>query len=96
LRRTLVEAARGAALTKNTYLSSQYRRLAARRGANRASAAVGHSILVIAYHVLRKKIPYQELGADYFDRRREKDTVHRSVKKLEAFGYQVQITKVVA
>jgi transposase len=94
LRRTLVEASRSAALTKNTYLSSQYRRIAARRGANRAAVAVGHTILVIIYHVLRNRQPYQELGADYFDRRREKDTVRQSVKKLESLGYQVRIEKV--
>jgi transposase len=44
LRRALVEAARSAARTKNSYLSSQYRRLAARRGANRAAVDVGHTL----------------------------------------------------
>ncbi|MFD7523777.1 transposase [Paenibacillus chitinolyticus] len=33
LRSTLVEAAKAAARTKETYLSSQYHRIAARRGA---------------------------------------------------------------
>lgn len=49
LRSALVEAARAAAKTKNTYLSSQYHRIAARRGANRAAVAVAHSILTIVY-----------------------------------------------
>lgn len=47
LRRTLVEAARSAARTKNTYLSARYHRIAARRGGNRAAVAVAHTILVI-------------------------------------------------
>jgi transposase len=47
LRSTLVEAARAAARTKETYLSSQYHRIAARRGSNRAAVAVAHTILSI-------------------------------------------------
>lgn len=50
LRSTLVEAAKAAARTKDTYLSSQYHRLAARRGANSATVAVAHSILSMAYY----------------------------------------------
>jgi len=52
LRRALAEAAWAASHTKDTYLAAQYRRLAARRGKKRALIAVGHSILVIIYHVL--------------------------------------------
>jgi transposase len=51
LRKLLVEAAHAAAHTKNTYLSTQYHRLAARRGKKKAMIAVGHSILVIVYHM---------------------------------------------
>ncbi|MFD0872544.1 IS110 family transposase, partial [Paenibacillus residui] len=70
LRATLVEAARSAARTKNTYLSAQYQRIASRRGANRAAVAVGHTILTIAYHLLTRKENYIELGADFYDQRR--------------------------
>jgi transposase len=31
------------------------------------SPGVGHSILVIIYHMLKKRMPYIELGANYFD-----------------------------
>lgn len=64
LRSALVEAARAASKTKDTYLSAQYRRIAARRGKNRAAVAVGHTILVIIYHILKKRQPYIELGAE--------------------------------
>ena len=53
LRRALAEAAWAASHTKDSYLAAQYRRLAARRGKKRALLAVGHSILVIIYHVLK-------------------------------------------
>src|SRR6266568_1850630 len=54
LRHALTEAAPAAAHSKDTYLAAQYHRLAARRGKKRAAIAVAHSILVIAYHVLRR------------------------------------------
>lgn len=91
LRTTLTESARAAARTKNTYLSAQYRRIAARRGGNRAAIAVGHTILVIAYHILKKGQPFKELGADYFDQRRKKAVVNNAVKRLESLGYKVTI-----
>ncbi len=54
LRSALAEAARTASKTKNTYLSTRYRRIVARRGKSRAAVAVGHTILVIIYHILKK------------------------------------------
>jgi transposase len=52
LRQMLVQAAWAATRTKGTYLAAQYRRLAKRRGRKRALVAVGHTLLVIIYHVL--------------------------------------------
>ncbi|MBF7082841.1 IS110 family transposase, partial [Desulfallas sp. Bu1-1] len=91
LRSALVEAARAAARTKNTYLSSQYHRIAARRGANRAAVAVAHSILTIVYHILQRKQPYIELGPTYYEERRRQSVVKQSIKKLESLGYKVII-----
>lgn len=94
LRSALVEAARAAARTKNTYLASQYHRIAARRGANRAALAVAHSILTIAYHILKRKQPYIELGPNYYEERKRQTVVRQSVKKLEALGYKVTVEEV--
>ena len=91
LRTTLVISARSAVRTKNTYLSAQYRRIASRRGANRAAVAVGHTILVIAYHIIKKREPYKELGADYFDQRKKDMVVNNAVKRLMALGYKVTV-----
>jgi len=55
LRQALTEAANAASRSKKTYLSAQYHRIAARRGRKRAIIAVGHSILVIAYHLLTRQ-----------------------------------------
>lgn len=54
--------------------------------------AVGHSILVICYHVLERQVPYDELGEGYFDRRRSGEAyVKRLVRKLERLGYKVAL-----
>ncbi|MGG4034377.1 transposase, partial [Paenibacillus cisolokensis] len=83
LRSALVEAARAAGRTKNTYLSSQYHRIAARRGASRAAVAVAHSILMIAYYILKRRQPYIELGPTYYEERKRDTIIRQSIKKLE-------------
>ena len=87
--RTLTEAAWAASHCKDSYLASQYRRLAARRGKKRALTAVGHSILVIFYHVLKKKVEYKDLGRDYFDRLEPERLRRYLVRRLEALGHEV-------
>ena len=66
LRRALGESAAAAARTKNTYLATRYRRIAARRGNKRALVAVGHSILIAVWHILATDATYADLGGDYF------------------------------
>ena len=85
----LIQAAHAASHTHNTYLAAQYHRLAARRGKKRAIVAVAHSILVIAYHLIHRKEPYRELGADYFDKRRPEATAKRLLMRLQKLGYDV-------
>ncbi len=91
LRALLVQAAHAAARKKGTYLGAQYRRLAARRGRNKAAVAVGHSILVIVYHILRRGTDYQELGPLYFDERDRQSVERRLVHRLEGLGYKVSL-----
>jgi transposase len=96
LRRALVQAAHATARTKSTYLGAQYRRLAARRGSKRAAVAVGHSILVVAFHLLGRASVYHDLGPGYFDER-DRDAVRRRlVARLEKLGYAVTTEPVAA
>jgi transposase len=95
LRSVLVEAAKGAMKTES-YLAAQYRRLKGRRGAKKAAVAVGHTILVIAYHLIKDGTTYEELGANYFDERDEQRIRQRAVKRLEALGYAVSLAKAAA
>jgi transposase len=91
LRAMLVQAAHAAGRTTATYLGAQYRRLAARRGRKKAAVAVGHSIVVIAYHLLRREVDYQDLGANHFDERDREGVKRRLVRPLEGLGYQVTV-----
>jgi transposase len=91
LRRTLVEVAHVAAKTRDTYLAAQYRRIAARRGKKRALIALGHSVLVMIYHILTKRTPYQELGGTYFDERERHHVQQRLVHRLERLGFAVTL-----
>ncbi len=90
---TLVEAAQAAARCKGTYLQAQYGRLSARRGRKRAVIAVGHSILTIAYVLLREGGVYEDLGANYFDEQREQAVVGHMRRRLEQLGYDVVLAK---
>jgi transposase len=91
LRALLVQAAHAAARKRGTYLAAQYRRLAARRGKSRAAVAVGHSILVIIYHLLRDGTEYDDLGPRYFDERDRQGVERRLVRRLEGLGYRVSL-----
>jgi hypothetical protein len=82
----LVQAAQAAARTKNTYLSAQYQRIAARRGEKRAVVAVGHSILVIYYHLLKTGQSYQEKGGGSFSELDCQHAERRLTKQLERLG----------
>jgi transposase len=91
VRRALCEAAWVAAKAKNSYLSAQFRRLAAARGPKRAVVAVAHTMLTIGYHLLQRGTTYQDLGANYFDQRHTLRTTKRLVKRLEALGHRVTL-----
>jgi transposase len=91
LRTLLVQAAHAGARKKDTYLGAQYRRLATRRGKSRAAVAVGHTILIIAYHLLRDDTEYHDLGSRYFDERDRRAVERRLVHRLEGLGYTVSL-----
>ena len=73
--------------------AKHFRRRAARRGTKRALVAVGHSILVIAYHLLARGTRYQDLGPEHVDRRDADRVKRRSIQRLEALGYTVSLER---
>jgi transposase len=91
LRAVLVQAAQAAAHTKHTSLAVRYRRIAARRGAKRAAIALAHTILVIAYHLIARREPYQERGEEYLHRADPERRTQRLVRQLGHLGFEVTL-----
>ncbi len=88
-RRYAIEMALAASRTNGTYLNALYHRLVRRKGHKKAIVAVAHAILVIIYHVLKHRVPYRELGADYFDKLNVTHIKRHHVRRLESLGFKV-------
>ncbi|GHO88571.1 IS110 family transposase [Dictyobacter formicarum] len=84
----LIQAAHAAGHTQ-TYLGEQYRRISARRGAKKAAMAVGHSILVIFYSMVKTGEPYHEKGTDYLTDVNKQKIQRRLIRQLECLGNTV-------
>lgn len=92
VKRALTEAAWASGRTKHSYLSQQFRRFVARKGRKRAVVTVGHTILTIAYYILKRGERYTDLGVTYFDERDREGARRAAVTRLHALGYDVQLT----
>mgnify|MGYP001599681189 FL=1 len=91
LSQALVQASHAAGHKRDSQLSAQYRRIASRRGGKRAAVAVGHRILIIAYHMIKEGSEYHDLGSNYYDLRDRTVIQNRLVRRLEAMGFKVSI-----
>ena len=91
LKATLVECARAAIRNKQSYLYSRYQRIAARRGGKRALIAIAHTMLTAIYHMLKEKVPYCDLGADYYTNIQHDKLIKRNLRSLEKLGVDVII-----
>lgn len=92
LARALGEAAVTAGRT-DTFLGERYRRIARRRGKQRAMVAVGRSILVIIWHLLgEENAQFHDLGTGYYDSRVNLSRKMRNhVRELQNLGYRVTL-----
>ena len=93
MKAALTQCAWAASRTKNTYLNAKYQSLVGRRGKKRALIAVGHKILIMAYHIIKNGVPHKELGNYYLLHRREDKIVKNHVKRLHDLGYEVELKK---
>jgi transposase len=91
LKTVLCDLAANTARQSGTYVHALYHRLARRRGKARARLAVAHSLLVAIYYMLRDHVPYQELGADYFDQLHTQRLQRHYVRRLEELGFSVAL-----
>jgi len=90
----VVQCAWAATRTKGTYLRSKYDSLVGRRGKKKALIAVGHKILITTYFILKDKVTYKELGADYLEKMTKEKQVKRYLQRLKELGVEVEIQKV--
>jgi transposase len=92
LKTALVTAAWAAVRVKGSYLQAQFLRLRARRGAKKAILAVAASMLNAAWHMLKDRVEYKDLGADHLPRRDRSKAIRRLVRRLNDLGCKVQLT----
>jgi transposase len=95
LRRCLCQSAWAVSTKKNNYLSAQFRRVAARRGVKKATMATAHTLLVIAFHILKAPVEYRDLGGDYFDRLHPERLKNKLIRRLEGLGLKVTVQPMV-
>ena len=91
LRTALVLCAQGASRTKGSFFAAQYSRLMIRRGKNRAKMAVAHSILIAIYYIIKDRVPFRDLGEDYYNKFNTESKIKMYIKKLENLGVAVNI-----
>ena len=89
----LTESAWAASRTKGTFLSSKYKKLVGKRGKKRAVVAVAHAILVIAYHLIKEKKNFVELGASHVDERKREAQLKYYQNRIEELGAEIPETK---
>lgn len=90
LKSMLAQCAKAAGKVKSSYFYAQYQRIAARRGKNRATIAVAHSILTVIWHMLKYTVPYRDLGADYYDGFHREHKIKAYLKRLQALGRELE------
>ena len=88
LKSTLVECAKSARNVRSSFFSAQYQRISIRRGKNRATVAVAHSMLIAIYHVLRDGVPFVDLGSDFYAKFNREKKITACLKKLRDLGWQ--------
>ena len=94
LKTLLVQCGWAATRTKNTYLRSKYDSLVGRRGKKKALIAVGHKILIAAYFILKDKVAYKELGAEFLQNKNKDKRIKRYLTLLSELGAEIELKKV--
>lgn len=89
---TLIQSAKTAKRSANSYFKAQFDRLAVRRGKNRAVVAVAHSMLIAIYYMLKNKEPFKDLGVNYYIEHNPQRKINYYLKKLLTLGYEMPAT----
>ena len=93
LQGALGTAAMACAQNPATYLGARYRRIATRRGPQKANVAIQRSILTAIWHMATTGTLYDDPGADYFSRLHPERAKNRELHQLKAMGYKVTLDR---
>ena len=91
LQGALGAAAMACSQNSHTYLGARYRRIASRRGSQKANVAIQHSMLIAIWHMGTTGAFYQDPGAEFFTRLHPDRAKKRAIGQLEAMGYKVTL-----
>lgn len=92
LKSTLIQCAKVAQKDKNSFFHAQYQRLVVRRGANRATVAVAHSMLIAIYNMLKNDVSFKDLGSDYYTKFNTEKKANYYFKKLQELGVSLPVS----
>jgi hypothetical protein len=79
------------ARSPGTYLNARYRRIATRRGPQKANVAIQHTLLVTIWNLGVTGTLYDHPGSDYYTRLRPEAAKRRAIQQLEGMGYRVTL-----
>jgi transposase len=94
LKGALGVAAMSASRQKNTYFAVKYRRIAAHRGPLKALVALEHTMLVAVWNMATTGETFNDLGADYYAKRKPDKVKNRAIAQLREIGYNVSLTPI--
>jgi len=92
LKSTLSQCAKAAVRNKDTFFYAQYQRIAIKRGKNRATIAVAHSMLIAIYHIIKEDMEYKDLGSDFYNKFNTEKKINSYLKKLKELGWEMPST----
>lgn len=61
-----------------------------RRGKKKALIAIGHKILCAAYHIIKNKEAFKELGYEHLMERKKKNRIEYLKRELREFGFETE------
>jgi transposase len=93
LQGALGAAAMACAQNPGTYLGAKYRRIATRRGPQKANVAVQHAMLIAIWNMGTNGTFYHDPGGDYFTRLNPDRARNRALHQLQAMGYHVTLER---
>jgi transposase len=86
LKKNLTQCAVSAVKNKNSFFHAQFQRLVVRKGSNKATIAVAHTMLIAIYHILSGK-DFIDLGVDYYTQFNKDKKIQSYLNQLKKLGW---------